>query len=247
MIFVPKPVQAVTGTAAFLFALPVVGEMTSADVDRAVEEVFSDPAFREGLEGSHSGAGSLLVFLVEAIQRLFARILENFSGLQASSPLLFWLLFTVLVIVLLALLTHIVWTLAMVFRGAGGTEGGEEEAVSQERARRFAELRSHAHELAVRGRFREAAHHLLLALLSLVEERNVLKLARGWTNREVLDRLRARGTADELELFGGAVEKAWYGGEAVSRHDYGQLAEVLDRIAPAVVTRPPLLSTHRVS
>ena len=108
----------------------------------------------------------------------------------------------------------------------------------EEKVQRYRDLREQANRLASRGEWREAARALLLALLALIEERKVLQLARGWTNREILARLvLPAGEGAALDVFRRQVEGAWYGGHALDREELAELAVCVDRCAR--VLRPP--------
>jgi hypothetical protein len=208
----------------------VAAETSEGAVDRAVAEVFSQPAFREGLGATSGGLAELLAWLRREWDRLLYRIFDGLGELRVSSPVLFWALLAVLLLVLLALLFHIGWTLSLAFRGGGGEAGADVEDHTR-RARRSRELRGEARRLALQGEWREALRQLLLALLALLDERRILHVAQGWTNREILARLRSRsGLGPELDRFGSAVETAAYGGRDVRGEDFAAFDRLVDRL-----------------
>lgn len=202
-------------------------------VRRAVDEVFADPALREGLGASDSGDATT------AIAAWLARQYEAFqdwlAALWATSPALFMAIMGVLLVVLAGLLTHIGWTLSLAFRrvpGEGDADGDADRQAEEARVRHYRTLRADAHALADAGDFREAARTLLLALLALVEEQHALTVVRGWTNREILRRIPvAPAVEDELGAFGAAVERVWYGRQPTTRDEIDALDRTLTRVA----------------
>jgi hypothetical protein len=206
-------------------------------VDEAVEEVFSDPAFRRGLAATSGGFPDLVAWLWREAIGLYVRLIRALQDLELRSPLLFWAIVAFLVLLLFLILFHIGWMLSLAFRGHAAGEVGGAPAGAAVRALRFRELRAEAGRLAQAGRLREAARRLLLAVLELLEEKRVLRLARGWTNREILERLRfrLRGALDaELERFGAVMEAACYGDGEVSPEDFQSFDALLDRLLAQV-------------
>lgn len=211
-------------------------DTTSGRVDQAVETVFKDPRLQEGLQTSHSGLEALLRNVSIYLLKLWQTIFDWLLDLYLENPLLYYLLLVALSLVALLLIAHIVWTFVIAFRGAPGRETPDDEIDDpHERVRRSQDFRHEAQELAAAGRFREATRALLLALLALIEERHLMRVGPGWTNREILTRLRlrTRGTS-ELDVFEGTVEKVWYGGLPLSSKDFEKLNHILDRFSDRI-------------
>jgi hypothetical protein len=197
-------------------------------VQREVEAVFSDPALQEGLEATHGGPEALLAMLYQQLRSLFVKLLSFLDELHAENSLLFWTIFIFLAIILILILIHMGWSLSLAFRDVSMGRWADEDSPA-DRRRRFHDLRLEARRLATEGRFREAVRLLLLALLSLLEERRVLTIAIGWTNREILARLRLRSALDtQLDVFRDRVEAASYGGAAVSPRDFQECDATLE-------------------
>lgn len=197
-----------------------------------MERVFSDPTLREGLEGPTSGLGALLAQVRAKISEWFQRLVVRLGDLRVASPVLFWLLFGGLVLLLVLLLAHIGWTAYAALRATAPLRDDEHPAT---RARQFRDLRREARDLASAGRFRDATRLLLLALLALIEERKVLRVARGWTHREIARRLSLRGAgAEDLGRFTGAVERVWYGGATPDAESYREVEGLLDRVSSSL-------------
>ena len=233
------PVSALAGLAACGLGSIASGrelDLSAGEVERAVGEVFADPALRRGLEESHGGSWALqiYVYLIE----LYARVMRFLLELQLDSPFFFWSLFVGLVVVLVLILWHLAWTFGLAFRRPALEDAPPGEQVAA-RIRRSIEMRRESRELASRGMFREATRLLLLALLALLEESRTLKVALGWTNREILGRLRLRPEfTPDLRFFERTVEAVWYGGANLEGGDFRRLDTILGEITRHVQSRP---------
>jgi hypothetical protein len=211
-------------------ALPSAAEPDPEALRRALEEVFSQPAFQRGLERADEATQSPWQVLLQRLLELLLRLHEWLEELHVFSPILYWIVFAALVALLLALLAHIGWTLRRAFRVE--LSEGERPAEARARAQRFSELREQANRRAAQGDWRAAARLFLLSLLALIEERKFLQLARGWTNREILRRLALpEPERAALEAFRMRVEGAWYGGHALDRAQLAELSVCVDRCA----------------
>ena len=199
------------------------------DVQSTVESVFRDPELANGLRPP-SELGSIGQ-LIEWARSVFFSWVDWITQLRVESPGLFILLFAVLVVTLILMIWHIVYTMRRVF-GARTAEGRAPRAVESElRVRHSSELRARARELAEQQQFREAARHLLLALLAILEERRIVHVAGGWTNREILGRVAARcGGSAELQTFGRTLEHSSYGGMELERSGFGDLEAIFDHL-----------------
>lgn len=217
--------------AAILQEAPAPDALTDPEaVRRALETVFGQPAFQRELERADARSHSIWQVLVYRLLDVWQRFRDWLSELHVSAPFLYWVLFTALVILLLVLVAHITWTFRRAF--AVDLPAGDEPETGREKVQRYRELRQQANLLVVQGAWREAARLLLLALLALIEERKVLHLARGWTNREILQRLKLPpAERAALGAFRARVEDAWYGGHALEHAQLTELAACVDRCA----------------
>lgn len=199
-------------------------------LQRALEAVFGQPAFQRELERADARSQSIWQLLLYRLLEFWERFREWVSELHGSAPVLYWLLFSALVALLLVLVAHIVWTFRRAFSVV--LPASDEPDPAREKVQRYRELRQQANLLVAQGAWREAARLLLLALLALIEERKVLHLARGWTNREILQRLKLPpAESAALGAFRARVEDAWYGGHALERAQLTELAACVDRCA----------------
>lgn len=235
------PAAALLAAVGALVPGAAVARPSPEEVERAVEEVFSEPALREGLEVRDASSQDLLAAMWAELKAFFEDVARELAAMHSTSPVAFWVILALLVLLLIALLTHIGWTISLAFRSSDRRAQAPlaEEALPEARMRSYRELRREARRLAEAGALEEASRTLLLALLALLAERQVLAVARGWTNREVLTRLRRSFASDaqraeELERFGAAVERVSYGGRRLTPEELAELDRALEAIASRV-------------
>jgi hypothetical protein len=201
-------------------------------VEAAVDQVFADPALQEGLTASHLSLDDLLRLFELYVARAFQALMDFFEAIHDASPLLYYGLLGALLVILGLLLWHIAYTVGRAFRGAAD---GDAEATSdspQARARRYQDLVAEAERLSQGGDHTQATRSLLLALLALLAEERVLRVARSWTLREVVQRLEGLG-ADSLDLarLRAAGEAALYGDGSITPEEYRRCAEAVREVA----------------
>ncbi|MEM7235092.1 MAG: DUF4129 domain-containing protein [Planctomycetota bacterium] len=197
------------------------------NVRQIVESVFRDPELAEGLQSGSGDTSQLVAWLFQKAIELFADLVQFLQVLRLESPVLFYALLGVLVVLLVAILAHIGYTLSKVF-GQAPEKAVDDDESPAARVRRFQDLRSLALTRAGEGDYREASRLLLIALIALVEERKVLKVAQGWTNQEIAARLESRAGLDELRDFASSIDAIWYGEQRVGNDDFEVLNRRLD-------------------
>jgi hypothetical protein len=125
----------------------------------------------------------------EAWRALLARILgflDFLEALRIASPLIYWTILVGLLLVSLALLTHVVWTVRLALRipapetGKPGRPSGPG----------FLER---AESLAREERFLEAARQVELGALELLLRRRVIQLSRSDPGRALREQVRCSG------------------------------------------------------
>ncbi|MBI2568878.1 MAG: DUF4129 domain-containing protein [Candidatus Schekmanbacteria bacterium] len=213
-------------------ATPVV--LTPESVDAAVEAVFSDPTYPvDAFSRRARGSDELVRRIFETLSGWFNSFTNFVQEVHAAAPTLYWALTTVLLIVLIALIAHIAWTVREAFRGMQyRTPVAESGSQPRERLQSCDELRRQAKQSAARGALEEGGHLLLLALLALIEEARVLDVAAGTTTREVVARLQDRREyPPDVASFARVVERAWYGAGRVSQGEFDSFEVLLGRIA----------------
>jgi hypothetical protein len=129
----------------------------------------------------------------------------------------------------------------------GGIAGDSALANVAETGRpRAADELARAREQAVGGDPRQAIHHLYLAVLLRLDEREHLVFDGALTNRELLPRLTA---ARELtEPFAALVtrfDRLWYGQQTCSSEEYAAFQTLADRVWQAAATVQPARATRQ--
>lgn len=203
-------------------------------VQEVVDEVFANPAYRETvrpLEIPHTLIERAKAIFHDATE-WFREIGEWMDDLYEASPALFFLLLAGLLLVLIALLTHIAYTLRITYSALRAAPRSEEEIEEEGRRQLYRELRDEAHARALRGEFAEGIRSLLLALFARYERDRPGLVPEGWTNHEVVDRLQVdemdRGRLQELAF---TVDRVWYGREAATEDEFRRAAGIVDSIA----------------
>ncbi|HEY3081837.1 MAG TPA: DUF4129 domain-containing protein [Chloroflexota bacterium] len=91
------------------------------------------------------------------------------------------------------------------------------------------EVMAEASRLAQAGRYREAVRALYVATLLRGEALDLIRFDRALTNRELLERARARGGPDLAARLAGLVERFddfWYGGAPGSGAEYDEIGRL---------------------
>ncbi|GEM_PF-4230063 len=200
------------------------------EIERALEKVFSEPGFRWS---SHVGqqSESWWIPLLEKLYQLWKKLNLKLEFLKESSPTLFWILFAILLLIALLLIIHIGRTLAMGMRFAFAKP--VEEVTEKERSRRLhsGELKAQARKCAEQGLGAEAIRLLLLSLLAFLEEKRILTVAGGWTNRELFRHLEKKlHTAREWRPFEERIEEVSYAGHPLSLPQYSEIEASLEAL-----------------
>ncbi len=155
--------------------------------------------------------------------------------LRSDSPILFWIIFSVLGLILLALLAHIAYSFSLAFRKTESFKNEFKLEKQDEKLLRYGQLREKARQFAKTGQLKEATRTLLLSLLSLLEEKQVIHVAKSWTLREILQRLRARiDFGMDMREFQQAVEATTFGGLKIDYKDFLRLDGILDQTAKGI-------------
>jgi hypothetical protein len=205
------------------------------DVQKAVDDVFSEPSFARGLDTTHLTIDELLELAGRYINEVLRSISNWLASLYVESPVLWFVVVATMIVVGLVLTYHMAWTFTRAFRGASEGEEGDVESERDARVRRYRDLRADALNQAQGGEARSATRTLLLALLALLAEDNVLTVAQSWTPREIVAALSTLAEfGPELAAFGAAVEGANYADHALTRADFDVCERALDELVPSV-------------
>jgi hypothetical protein len=155
------------------------------------------------------------VQLVKLINRFFGWL----NGLGDSSPALFWLLLTGLVIVLILLVSHIAWSVVKVLRLPGHIS--PEDDLKGRRGRLSSACREEAARHAAAGNFTEAIRFLFLALVYRFDESGRVSFQKAYTNREYLTHFGDRPSLyRDLKVFVDTLDDNWYGQRSTERERY---------------------------
>ncbi len=185
--------------------------------------------FQEYLSAIRNWFWSWVVWLLEWLDGLFG------PASDMVGPGLVYGLIAVSVVV-------VVGALVVVVRlSRGGVAGDSAVAdLAQTGQPRAADELARAQERAAGGAPREAIHHLYLAVLLRLDEREHLLFDGSLTNRELLPRLTA---APELaEPFSALVsrfDRLWYGQQTCSQEEYAAFRALADRVWQAAATVQP--------
>jgi hypothetical protein len=176
----------------------------------------------------YAGAKSQL-----ARNSIIQKILEwlmNFFSLRFSSPLIYWTVFTLLGLVMLALIAHIVWTISIAMRAPVP----ETRTIAPGPAR---DLAAEAAALAASGRYLEAAHHLMIASFRALGERAVIELRPDRSNRWIRAALReshlSADLTSELDRLVADTEHRWFGARENDPAIYSEWRTAFERVSTA--------------
>jgi hypothetical protein len=201
---------------------------SDARVEQELERIFGDPAYERGFR-EIAPPPSLVSFfrgIWERITEWLRALNESFQGLNARSPLLFWLLFAGLTIVLLLLLLHIGWTLRLALRAKPPAR--EDEEPHAPKRTRAQQLLAESRELASRGRYAEALRLLFLALLSALHDKEIAVAPESWTNHEIVGALRVpEDLRMRLARVADAFDRGWYGQRELAADLYAFCRETI--------------------
>lgn len=143
---------------------------TAQQVQEAVERVYARPEYQE-----HHGIREWLAGMMSRVWAWIADKLSAFGELKVSHPWIWWLVVGWLVLSVLALLAHLVWTtLQAAKRGEDASPGGATKSRAT-RPRTAADWEAEAARLAAEGRMREAAAALYQALLLRLDSRGAVR------------------------------------------------------------------------
>jgi biopolymer transport protein ExbB/TolQ len=156
--------------------------------------------------------------------------LRLFDTLYAVSPLVAFAYVVALVVILVVLLWHIIYTFRAALRGRvedrryGGHQGRELQP---------AELEDRARHAAERQDYIAAVRYLFQACLLRLEQAEKRTLRKGATNHEYLRRFQGTPAYEPLHRFVDIIDCKWYGGGRCELSDFDECrrahAEILLR------------------
>ncbi len=194
---------------------------TREALERELQQILAQPDFRRAMRAGDQDARSLSQWLALQLRRLFARL----GGLHETNYALFLVSVIVGSAILLALLSHIGYSLARALRRAQASSPGPTRPVRR-RPQTPDDLRREAEALAGQGLYREAVRSLYLALIRSLQLRGLLPHAASQTNAEHLHLLRDRASLiAAIRPFTGTYDSRWYGQRPASADDVSRCRE----------------------
>jgi hypothetical protein len=155
------------------------------------------------------------------------KFFEWLGTLLDAAPVLFWILLITCIILLVAILAHIIWTVRKVFGGGKGKDG----LSRAERRRLSAAYLQAANEAADTRAFTEAVRNLFLALVYRFDESGKLHFEPARTNREYLRHFVKQPQLQEpLQVFVDTLDEHWYGMHELPESAYRDCRQRFDTL-----------------
>ena len=194
-------------------------------IRRVAQEVIRRPDYQFGTGDDHQP--TLLAWLLDLFWWATTPIRALFDMLHDISPPLAWLVIVLLVVILIALIAHIIYTFkqALARPGRGRLDVPREAAPPDPGT-----LERQAGDAAAAGNYISAVRLLFRACLLRLQQLDRRPLRRGITNRELLRRYQSTSIVDALRLFVDTIDRKWYGHEVCTAADYEQCAQAHDQI-----------------
>jgi hypothetical protein len=196
-------------------------------------EVLARPEFQ--IDGSTEAAEGLWAFLHRIGREILGSFQTFFEWLYHISPVLAWLFVAALVVTLVLLVAHIVWTIVMVVR-RGRREKALEDALSVQKVNP-AELARQAESARDQGNYILGVRLLFRACLAELEQREGRTFRLGATNREHLNRYRQTSLYDSLAQLVWVIDAKWYGSQACLPADFAACHEAYQHICRLAAER----------
>lgn len=197
---------------------------STAEVDRALREVYSRPEFAE------RKLVPWLQWVVDrwnALKAAFREVVTRLEVLERTAPVLYWLIVGWLVLSALAILAHFGATAYGAWRGRERTSAAAREGeIAPRGPLGAAEWEAEARRAAAEGRLRDAALALYQALLLRLDARGVVRYDPAKTPGEYRWEAMARGEAAVLEPFLRGFEPVAFGGRALDGAGYERLRRI---------------------
>jgi hypothetical protein len=176
------------------------------EIRKQVEEILARPEFAPPKETSLNWVEKIFLWIGQRITEFVIWL----ASLQATAPVLFWLLVSMAILAVLFLMTYAGRKVRRILY-LGARPGGK-DSEQQKRARLSQLYREEAQKWAARNNFTEAIRYLFLSLVYHFDEAGRVNFQQAYTNREYLalfaERPRVR---TELRVFVDTLDDHWYG------------------------------------
>jgi hypothetical protein len=184
-------------------------------IHRQVEDILSRPEFGGDKEPQEDWFRAM----VRWIGRRAAELLDWLGGLQSTAPVLFWLLVSIVILVLVLLMAYVGRKARRILYVGARPRG--EDSEREKRARLSLVYREEARKWAARGDFTEAIRYLFLSLVYRFDEAGRVNFQRAYTNREYLTLFAQRPrVSTELRVFVDTLDDHWYGERPTDQDRY---------------------------
>jgi hypothetical protein len=187
---------------------------TSDAIRRKATEVVSRAEYQLD-EGLSEESQTLWLMLLRTLLRPFVWLSDVMGGLPAFMQVMVIIL---LLIVVLALMTHIIWSIVAAARGK--TRGHQTAGAGTVRESDPKGLEAAAERAATEGYYLEGIRLLFRASLIRIERAQKRKLRVGITNRELLRRYRNSSLAEPLARLIDIIDRKWFGDEDCHAVDF---------------------------
>lgn len=193
---------------------------TTAQVERALREVYSRPEFADPAR-----TADVWAWIRQQIATVILKLMEWLSGfraLQSTRPIVFWLVVAWLGITALALLAHLIYTSSGAF--TRGSRPATPEAETLRAPRGAADWEAEARRAAAEGRLRDASLALYHALVLRLDARGALRFDPSKTPGDYRREVRANPeVAPSFTTFLRGFEPVAFGGRALDAAGYERL------------------------
>jgi len=215
--------------ATLIFSPGATAEVPQPSPDaihRRLNDILSRPEFAPEKEPSDNWFRADLRWVAQRIIDFF----DWLGSLQTDAPLLFWLLMSVLVLLLIFLTVYVGRRIGRILY-LGARPRGEESA-HQRRQRLSLLYRAEADRWAGRGDFTEAIRYLFLSLVYRFDEAGRVNFQQACTNREYLALFAQRPRASaELKVFVDTLDDHWYGERPTDQARYEECRALYDDLS----------------
>lgn len=176
-------------------------------IRRKAAEVVSRPEYR--VEGETGDGRYLWELFLRALGWILAPFRWLYEYLQNVHPVLAWIYIAALLVLLVLLVFHIIYTfkVALARRDAGRNYAAADQAESTDPRK----LEQQADEASRRGDHIGAVRLLFRAALLRLHQTERRPWRRGMTNREHLRRYRQTGVFAPLRQMVDVIDQKWYG------------------------------------
>ncbi len=186
--------------------------ITNNEIQRHVEEIFQDGAYHRTLQ-SYQPSESVLALIKKMWETVISwlhGISDKLNELHFNSPVLFWLIFAGLVLILVLLLLHMAWSIRIAFSSRRSDSSFRAESAIETQGAKF--TLKQAEELASQHRYTEAVRVLFLVLLERLADTHQAAGRRSWTNHQIVNTVNVPDSLrGELHAAAAAFDRGWYG------------------------------------